>query len=76
MAIFVFIAGYLTVVLVELYYSPLTYAEIDLDKNGLIDPSEFLYSMDLGQREINHFDKKCIEYYYRKDGLIAKIHCK
>lgn len=67
---------YMLVLIIGLYYSPLTYSEIDLDNNGLIDFSEFSYGTEIGNKNIIISDMQCTEYYHLKDGIPAMIKCK
>ncbi len=61
---------------IGLYYSPLSYSEIDLDHNGFIGFSEFSYGTEIGKRNLAISDRQCTEYYHLKDGLLAAIKCK
>ena len=67
---------YLLALFIGLYYSPLSYSEIDLDHNGFIDFSEFSDGTEIGKRDLVISDMQCTEYYYLKDGLTAQIKCK
>ena len=70
-----FILLYFGVIFLHVFYSPLTYNEIDLNNNGFVDFSEALYGGELGERNITLGHKSCIEYYHLKDGMPAKIDC-
>ena len=67
---------YMLALFIGLYYSPLSYSEIDLDHNGFIGFSEFSYGTEIGTRNLAISDRQCTEYYHLKDGLLAAIKCK
>ena len=58
-----------------LLQGPFTYDEIDLDKSGIISPSEAQYHYDHGERKIVKGGEKCTEYYALKDGIELKTVC-
>jgi len=67
---------YMLVLFVGFYYSPLSYSEVDLNENGVIGFSEFLYGIEIGKKDLIISNMQCIEYYHLKDGLSAVIKCK
>lgn len=70
-----FVTIYMVVLFIGLYSSPLSYSEIDLDNNGVIDFSEFSYGTEVGKKILTVSNMKCTEYYHLKDGLSAVIKC-
>ncbi len=67
---------YMLVLFVGLYHSPLSYSEVDLNENGVIGFSEFLYGTEIGKKNLIISNMQCSEYYHLKDGLSAVIKCK
>ena len=64
------------VLFIGLYHSPLSYSEVDLNGNGFIGFSEFLYGIEIGKKDLILSNMQCIEYYHLKDGLSTVIKCK
>lgn len=75
LAILILILLYLGVVSFYILNSPLSYNEIDLDNNGLVDVNEAIYGGEIDERNITNDGKLCIEYFHFKDGLSAKVVC-
>ena len=61
---------------VLIMFSPFSWAEVDMDKNGFVSPSEAGYYADYGERQYMENGKSCTEYYALKDGLPLKKVCK
>jgi len=55
--------------------SPLTFQEMDFNKNGYVTFFELIYANSYGTREISMGDTSCIEYYALKDGARLKLEC-
>lgn len=55
--------------------SPLTYAELDLNRDGHVGFSEAEYAASFGERMVEEKDQKCTEYFAYKDGLPLKVVC-
>jgi hypothetical protein len=61
---------------VLIMFSPFSWTEVDIDKNGFVSPSEAGYFADYGKRQYEENGKSCTEYYALKDGLPLKKECK
>lgn len=57
------------------YISPLTYAELDLNRDGRVSFSEADYAASFGERVVEVEEQKCTEYFAYKDGLPLKVVC-
>lgn len=57
------------------YASPLTYMEMDFNKDGTVSLSELDYATSYGTKEVEQKGEKCIEYFAYKDGLPLKVVC-
>jgi hypothetical protein len=57
------------------YSAPLTWGELDLNKNGEVTFGEASYAASFGERTIQVDDKQCTEYFAYKDGLPLKVVC-
>ena len=55
--------------------SPLPFAEMDFDDNGLVTLSELHYANSYGTRTTVIDNKDCIEYYALKDNKRLKVSC-
>lgn len=58
------------------YISPLTYAEMDINRDGKVEFFEADYASSYGEREVQKNDKQCLEYFAYKDGLPLKVVCR
>lgn len=67
--------GYASAFLYLVYQSPLTYKELDLNKNGYVSYSEVEYASNYRTRAIRKNGKECVGYYAQKDGLALKVVC-
>jgi hypothetical protein len=61
---------------VRFAFSPFSWADADIDKNGFVSPGEADYFADYGMRQYTENGKNCIEYFALKDGLPLKKVCK
>ncbi len=52
-----------------------SWQEMDWHQNGSTSLGDFFAASDIGKREVSQRGKKCIEYYYYKDGLPVKTVC-
>ena len=59
-----------------LVFSPFSWSDVDINKDGFISPTEAGYFADYGKREYMDIGKSCAEYYALKDGLPLKNICK
>lgn len=57
-------------------FSPFSWAEADMDKNGFVSPTEAGYCADYGVRQYKENGMNCIECFALKDGLTLKKVCK
>jgi hypothetical protein len=57
-------------------FSPFSWADADMDKNGFVSPTEAGYYADYGKKSYAENSKNCIEYFSLKDGLTLKKVCK
>jgi hypothetical protein len=69
------IALYLGFYAFNLFDSRFSLEEMDLNKNGIVSPTEADYVSSSGKREIVVNGKKCIEYFAYKDGFSVKVVC-
>ncbi|HEX20147.1 MAG TPA: hypothetical protein ENG78_04940 [Acidiferrobacteraceae bacterium] len=67
--------GYWGIFLYLVSTSPLTYEQLDLNRDGKVSFTEAEYASNYGMRIINQNGKECIEYYAYKDGLPLKVVC-
>ncbi len=58
-----------------LHASPLSFNEMDLNKNGWVSFSEADYTGNYGIKQIVVNGKTCTEYFAYKDGLPIKVMC-
>lgn len=79
MKIFIFLSiAIVIVILYILFISFLAFSkgysiqDMDWNNDGTTDVFEMLKSKDIGLRRVND---KCIEYFYLKDGIEAKVVC-
>lgn len=68
-AVLLCFAGFLTYAIRQI---PFTYSEMDLNRNGWVDLSEFEYCLDYGMRTTMIRGHPHTEYYALKDGLTIK----
>jgi hypothetical protein len=60
---------------VILMFSPFSWTEADINKNGFVSPTEADYYASYGERQVTENGKSCTEYYALKDGLPLKKEC-
>lgn len=71
----VFLTWFFILPYVIFFMSPFTTAEADLNKNGILSPTEASHFSDYGERIIEKNGLKCTEYFALKDGLPLKTVC-
>lgn len=59
-----------------LIFSPFSWKEADINKDGFVSPGEAGYVAYYGNRQKVENGKNCIEYFALKDGLPIKQVCK
>lgn len=69
------IAAGIVIYINNIISSPLPYAEMDLDKNGIVSFGEAEYTADVGMRKRIVGENICLEYFSYKDGLEIKTDC-
>ncbi len=57
------------------YLAPLTWAELDLNKDGEVSFGEANYAASFGKRTTQVDGRQCTEYFAYKDGLPLKVVC-
>lgn len=67
--------GYWVVFLYCVWTSPLSYRELDLNKDGKVSFAEADYASSYGVRGVKVEGKACVEYFAYKDGLPLKVSC-
>ena len=71
----VIVAWFFVIPYLMLIVSPFSWSEADMDKNGLVSPSEAGYFADFGERQYTEGGNHCTEYYALKDGQALKKEC-
>ncbi len=54
---------------------PMTFAEVDRNRDGVVSFIEASYVSSSGTREVQQDGRRCVEYYALKDGLPLKVVC-
>lgn len=57
------------------YSAPLTWGELDLDRDGKVTFGEASYAASFGKRATQVDGRQCTEYFAYKDGLPLKVVC-
>lgn len=52
-----------------------SWEEMDWAQKGSTSIRDFFAASDIGKRETFQGEKKCVEYFYYKDGLSVKVVC-
>jgi len=60
---------------VRFAFSPFSWADADIDKNGFVSPGEADYYADYGMRQCADNCNTCIEYFALKDGQSLRKVC-
>lgn len=71
----VLILGYLVLRGLSSFGQGYSWEEMDWNQKGSTSISDFFAASDIGKREIQQGEKKCIEYFSYKDGLSVKVLC-
>jgi hypothetical protein len=67
--ILIFISLYVVTYILLVNISDIKYQDMDFNKNGFIELSEIIYSIDIRTRVNKTNESYCIEYFSLKDGL-------
>ena len=67
--------GYVAILASRVWRSPLTWREMDLDRNGTTSLDELLWAADIGRREMVVDGRRCTEIFLLKDGHTLKLQC-
>ena len=67
--------SYWTVFFSLVLRSPLTYRELDFNRDGKVSFYEADYASSYGTRSVKVEGRECVEYFALKDGLPLKVSC-